>query len=228
MKIETAIVVVLGDSTATQIAAGLRARSDATRALAVVDRSTSGCSALIDPLVAWRAYRLSYGYVGEFSFDEPCRIGLDATGVWADLALIVDHGSVLADHQRPDGTWASILDPDVRADIATIYRARIAEAAAQGMTLALTTAPVIIDPTGLVGEMDDLGRLAAYNELVRELVDEAPGTVLLDLGSILDAGAVDGRFIRPDGLHLDLASAERFAEQILVPALLDLAWARTG
>lgn len=222
------VVVVLGDSTATQIAAGLRAHSDVTQSLAVVDRSTSGCSALIDPLVAWRTYRLSYGYVGEFSFDEPCRIGLDATGVPADLALIIDHGSVLADHQRPDGTWASILDVDVQADVATIYRARIAEASVRGMTLALTTAPVIVDPTGLVGEMDDLGRLAVYNDLVRELADESPGTVLLDLGSILDAAAEDGRFTRPDGLHLDLPGAQTFAEQVLVPALLDLAWARTG
>ena len=222
------VVVVLGDSTATQIAAGLRARSDRTHELAVVDRTTSGCSALIDELVAWRTYRLSYGYLGEFSFDEPCRVGLDATDFVADLAVIIDHGSVMADHERPDGTWASILDAEVRDDLRAIYRARIAEARERGITLALSTAPAIDDPTGLIGDMDDPARLAVYNTLVRELAAESPGVVLLELGEILDAAAADGSFVRPDGLHLDLDGAERFAEEVLVPALLELARTRSG
>ena len=217
------VVVVLGDSTGTQIAAGLRARSDATQELAVVDRTTSGCSALIDELAPWRKYRLSYGYLGEFAFDEPCRVGLDDIGVHADLAVIIDHGSAMADHERPDGTWASILDADLRADLETIYRARIAEAARQRIRLAFTTAPIIDDPTGLVGSMDDLDRLATYNALVRALADEAPDVVILELGQILDADAPGGPFSRPDGLHLDLAGAENLAELVLVPALLDLA-----
>jgi peptidoglycan/LPS O-acetylase OafA/YrhL len=222
------VVVVLGDSTATQIAAGLRARSDVTRELAVVDRSTSGCSALIDRLVAWRAYRVSRGYLGEFAFEEPCRVGLDESGVTADLAIIIDHGSVLADHARPDGTWASILDEDVRRDLATIYRARIREAVERGMVLALTTAPSIDDSSGLVGEMDDPARLETYNALVRSLAEESPGVVLLDLGRVLDAGLDDGTYTRPDGLHLDLAGAERLADEMLLPSLVEIARARLG
>ncbi|MEZ5247464.1 MAG: acyltransferase family protein [Acidimicrobiales bacterium] len=222
------VVVVLGDSTATQIAAGLRERADATRELAVVDRTTSGCSALIDELVAWRRYRLSYGYLGEFSFDAPCRVGLDDTGVRADLAVIIDHGSVMADHERPDGTWASILDPEVQDDLRLIYRTRIAEARARGTLLALTTAPAIDDPSGLIGDMDDPARLAVYNDIVRELAAESPGVVLLDLGQILDAARSEGTYSRPDGLHLDLPGAELFAERVLVPALLEMAGSRAG
>jgi peptidoglycan/LPS O-acetylase OafA/YrhL len=222
------VVVVLGDSTATQIAAGLRSRSDLTQELAVVDRTTSGCSALIDELASWRKYRLSYGYLGEFVFDEPCRVGLDAAGVRADVALIVDHGSVMADHERVDGTWASILDEEVQEDLRRIYRARIAEARDRGIVLAFSTAPMIDDPTGLTGEMDDPVRLAIYNALVRELVDESQGVVLLELGEILDAAAIEGTFTRPDGLHLDLAGAERLAEAVLVPALLDMAASAGG
>jgi peptidoglycan/LPS O-acetylase OafA/YrhL len=222
------VVVVLGDSTATQIAAGLRARADLTHELAVVDRTTSGCSALIDELVAWRRYRLSYGYLGEFSFDAPCRVGLDDIDVRADLAVIIDHGSVMADHQRPDGTWASILDPEVQDDLRLIYRARIAEAEARRILLALTTAPVIDDPSGLIGDMDDPARLAVYNDIVRELAAESPGVVLLDLGRILDAALPEATYSRPDGLHLDLEGAELFAERQLVPALLEMAGSRAG
>ena len=222
------VVVVLGDSTATQVAAGLRARADVTRELAVVDRTTSGCSALIDELVAWRRYRLSYGYLGEFSFDTPCRVGLADLGVRADLAVIVDHGSVMADHQRPDGTWGAILDLDVQDDLRTIYRARIAEADARGITLVFTTAPAIDDTTGLVGAMDDPARLAVYNAIVRELVVESPGVALVDLGRILDEARGEATYRRPDGLHLDLEGAERLAHRALVPALLEMARSRAG
>lgn len=222
------VVMVLGDSTATQIAAGLRAHADVARDLAVVDRTTSGCSALIDPLADWRLYRVSYGYLGEFSFDEPCRVPIGGDAVVPDLVVMVDHGSVMADHLRPDGTWASVLDGDLRDDLARIYRARFDEARDLGARVVLTTAPRIVDDTGLTGSMSDEDRLAAYNALVRELSDSDDAVTLFDLGAVMDEAGIEGRYARPDGLHLSLDGAIAMSEDLIAPLLLALGGAESG
>lgn len=221
------VVAVMGDSTATQIAAGLRAYGDETRKIAVIDGSVSGCSALIDPLTHWRTYKLTYGYLGKFTFDKPCRIGIGDLPSVPDLVLMIDDGSVLADHQRPDGTWASVLDPDLMADLRRVYEARIAETRAVGGVLVLTTAPQILDPSGrgLFGDMADPARLAVYNSFVRNLAATEPDVALFDLGSILDASGSDGVYARSDGLHVDLDAAEPLAADVIAP-LVD-SWLRS-
>jgi len=220
------IVAIMGDSTGAQIAAGLRSYGDATHDVAVIDGSVSGCSPLIDPLTAWRVYKLTYGYLGEFDFDQPCRGGLDTLTVAPDLVMIIDNGSVLADHQRPDGTWVSILDPDMLADLTIVYEARISEARDVGAVMVLTTAPQILDPKGhgLFGEMTDPARLAAYNELVKRLADQEDGVALFDMGSILDASGSDGPYPRSDGLHVDLDATEAFGADEIAPHIDD--WLR--
>ncbi len=220
------VVAVMGDSTATQIAAGLRAYGDDTHEIAVIDGSVSGCSALIDPLTNWRTYKLTYGYLGEFTFKEPCRIGIGDLPAVPDLVLMIDDGSVLADHQRPDGTWASVLDPDLMTDLRRVYEARIAETRAVGGVLVLTTAPQILDPSGrgLFGDMADPARLAVYNSFVRNLAATEPDVALFDLGSILDASGSDGVYARSDGLHVDLDAAEPLAADVIAP-LVD-SWLR--
>jgi len=220
------IVAVMGDSTAAQIAAGLRSYGDATHDIAVIDGSVSGCSPLIDALTNWRSYKLTYGYLGEFDFDKPCRGGLDTLSAVPDLVMIVDHGSAMADHQRVDGTWASILDPDLMADLQLVYEASIAEARSVGAVVVFTTAPQILDPKGhgLFGNMTDPTRLAAYNSLVAALADEHPGVVVFDLGLILDRSGVDGSYPRSDGLHVDLDATEALAAHEIAPNIDD--WLR--
>ncbi len=217
----TPIVAVIGDSTAAQIAAGLRSHGDTTRDMAVIDGSVSGCSPLIDELTSWRSYKLTYGYLGEFDFDEPCRGGLDALSAVPDLVMIIDHGSVMADHQRPDGTWASILDSDMITDLRVVYEARIAEARSIGAVVVLTTAPQILDPKehGLFGNMTDPVRLEAYNSLVASLAEEESGVALFDLGAILDRSGSDGVYPRSDGLHVDLDATEALATDVVAPRI---------
>lgn len=217
----TPIVAVIGDSTAAQIAAGLRSYGDATRDVAVIDGSVAGCSPLIDQLTTWRSYKLTYGYLGEFDFDEPCRGGLDTLSAVPDLVMIIDHGSVMADHLRSDGTWASILDPDMIADLRMVYEARIAEARSIGAVVVLTTAPQILDPKehGLFGNMTDPARLKAYNSLVSSLAEEDPGVALFDLGTVLDRSGVDGPYPRSDGLHVDLDVTEALAAEVVAPRI---------
>jgi len=215
------IVAIMGDSTAAQIAAGLRSYGDTTHDIALIDGSVSGCSPLIDQLTSWRSYKLTYGYLGEFDFDEPCRGGLDTLSAVPDLVMIIDHGSAMADHGRLDGTWASILDPDLMADLRLVYEARITEAADMGAVVVLTTAPQILDPKGhgLFGNMTDPARLAAYNSLVASLADEHAGVVLFDLGSILDQSGAAGLYPRSDGLHVDLDVTEALAADVVAPLI---------
>jgi len=221
------VVAVIGDSTAAQIAAGLRAWGDDTREIAVIDGSVEGCSALIDPLTQWRAYKITYGYLGEFDFDEPCRVGIDDLPAVPDVVLLIDHGSVLADHLRPDGTWASVLDPDLMADLRLVYEERISEARSVGAVLVLTTAPQILDPSGsgLFGDMADPARLAAYNDFVADLAATEPDVALFDLGAVLDESATTGTYPRSDGLHVDLDAAEPLAADVVAP-LID-GWLRS-
>jgi len=218
---EVPVVAVMGDSTATQIAAGLRAWGDHTREIAVIDGSVEGCSALIDPLTEWRVYKLTYGYLGEFDFDEPCRAGVGDLSAVPDLIIMIDHGSVLADHRRPDGTWASVLDADLLTDLRRVYEARIAEARAVGAVVVLTTAPQILDPSGggLFGHMADPDRLVVYNELVRGLAATEPDVALFDLGAVLDESGTAGTYPRSDGLHVDLDATEPLAAAVVGPLI---------
>jgi peptidoglycan/LPS O-acetylase OafA/YrhL len=218
------IVTVIGDSTATQMAAGLRIHTDTTRTLAVVDRTTSGCSPLIDEIAPWRTYRVSYGYLGEFAFDEPCRTGIDPDDtVVPDLILVVDHGSVMADHLRDDGTWASVIDDDLLEDLRRIYLNRIDEARAVGAVLVFTTAPTMVDSTGLLGSMAQTERLRIYNGLLRDLAAEEDGVEVLELGAVFGETGANSLYPRSDGLHVDLDGAERLAADVLEPALREIA-----
>ncbi len=212
-------VAVIGDSTAAQVAAGLRVYGDTSRTMAVIDGSVEGCSALIDPLTEWRTYKVTYGYLGEFSFDSPCRVGIDQLVAVPDLVVMIDHGSVLADHQRPDGTWASVLDIDLMESLRQVYEARIDEARSLGAVLVLTTAPRILDPEGhgLFGSMADPARLAVYNAFVTELAATEFDVALFDLGRVLDESGSDGEYSRSDGLHVDLDASEPLAVEVIAP-----------
>jgi lysophospholipase L1-like esterase len=116
-----------------------------------------------------------------------------------------------------------VLDDDLLADLETVYRNRLAEARASGSRVVLTTAPRMDDLHGLLGEMDDPARLAAYNGLIRRLAASEPDVELLDLGPLFEQAGADARYPRFDGLHLDLEGAEHLAEDVLVPALLGIA-----
>ena len=226
------ILSVLGDSTAVHIADGLRRWADATRSVAVVDHSHPGCSPAAFPGSAWNALR---GQVGDdaspsgFSPDVACRDGYFEPG--SDVVLVVDHGAVLWDHLRQDGTWASILDPDLASDVADSYRRLVADVRAQGGRVVFTTAPRLLPAPGRDAAMQpqtSADRSDAYNILLRELIEELntddglPAAGLIDTAAVVNGHGYDGVYGRSDGMHVDYEKAELLAAEVLGPALLAL------
>ena len=224
------IITVIGDSTAVHIADGLRQWADNTRAMAVVDHSRIGCSPAAVTGSTWHALR---GNVG----DEPTPSGFQP-GVYcrddyiqpgSAVVLVVDHGAVLFDHLRDDGTWASILDPDLASDVADSYRQLVANARARGVRVVFTTAPQLL--TFGDGRSEDQPqtspeRAEAYNALITDLVldlngpEEAQMVELIETATAIDESGYNGLYGRSDGMHVDYEKAEVFAADVLGPALL--------
>lgn len=190
------IVTVVGDSTGEDIGYGLRLWSDRTRAMAVLDRTRAGCSAVMTPAASWRALRLtewveggleardhgpSRGEVGGSPEDwwnrrevithaEPCRAHLIEPG--SSLVLVIDHSLQLRDHRRADGSWASIMDDDFSADLRGVYRDLISQARAAGARVVFTTTPRWLAPPAYRGPAPpeaDPARADRYNGIVRAL-----------------------------------------------------------
>ena len=224
------IITVLGDSTAIHLGDGLRQWADNTRAMAVVDHSRIGCSPAAVTGSTWHAIR---GQVG----DEPTPSGFQP-GVYcrddyiqpgSAVVLVVDHGAVLFDHLRDDGTWASILDPDLATDVADSYRQLVANARAQGVRVVFTTTPQLLtfgdDPSGDQPQTSP-ERSEAYNALITELVldlngpEEALMVELIETATAIDESGYNGLYGRSDGMHVDYDKAAVFAADVLGPALL--------
>ena len=226
------IVTVLGDSAALHLAVGLRDWADTNQTMAVIDRSGIGCSPVSRPGSQWTRAR------GHAEAD-PTRIGWNSDGPCRDddiepgstLVLVFDHAAVLFDHERPGGSWASILDDDLASDVEDAYRDLVAKAHAGGARVAFTTAP---QPLPLPGESSprlpqaEPERARAYNALVRNLIEElnaiegSPTVALIDTAIELDASGYDGRYGRADGTHVDFERSAVYAAEVLGPAVLDV------
>ena len=226
------IVTVLGDSTAVHVADGLRRWADSSRAMAVVERALAACSPLSTANRQWKVVRTGDDANPRHLVeqDDPCRVNDIEPG--SDIVLVVDHAMALVDHQRPDGSWASILDEDLSADLADSYRELGSLARRMGARLVLSTAPRWLplpdDPLPAPPPADPT-RTGAYNRLVRSLVTEletdfGEHTVgLIESAPILDASGYDGPYGRSDGAHVDFDRSVAFATDFLGPALLTLA-----
>ena len=226
------IVTVLGDSTAVHIADGLRRWADTSRVMAVVERALAACSPVSTGDRPWTVVRTGDDANPRHLVerDEPCRVNEIEPGT--DVVLVVDHAMALVDHQRADGSWASILDEDLAGDLADSYRELASKARGMGARLVLTTAPrwlALRDDPLPPPPPADPNRTEAYNRLVRSLVSEletdfGEDTVgLLDTATILDASEYDGPYGRSDGAHIDFDRSVDFATDFLGPALLTLA-----
>ena len=224
------IITVLGDSTAVHIADGLRQWADNTRAVAVVDHSRIGCSPAAVGGSTWHALRGQVDHEATpsgFQAGVYCRDDYIQPGSAA--VLVVDHGAVLFDHLREDGTWASILDPDLASDVADSYRQLVANARAQGVRVVFTTAPQLLafgDGRAEDQPQTSPERARAYNALMTDLVldlngsEEAPTVELIETATAIDESGYNGLYGRSDGMHIDYEKAEVFAADVLGPALL--------
>ncbi len=225
--VDVALVTVVGDSTGVHVADGLRWWGDADRRLAVVDRSVEGCSPLFVEESHWRELRTDDGrdpYLNRIRWDRPCR-SVDDVEVGSDLVLVVDHGLVLADHRRLDGSYASLLDADLAADLGAVYRALADHVRSRGGVLVLTTAPRWLPRLDQddVQPVTEVARAAAYRDLVEEVAADRPGVVVVDLAAVIGGSGYDGPYGRSDGVHLDEEASRRLAERVLGPRLVELA-----
>ena len=225
------IVTVIGDSTAIHVADGLRRWADTTRTMAVVDRAINACSPVMTSDRPWRVIRTGDDADPRHlrEYDRPCRYSYIEPG--SSLVLVVDHSITLVDHQRADGSWASVLDEDLAADLADAYRDLVEAAQAMNARVVFTTAPRWLPPRGESGNprpATEAARTDAYNRIVRTLVEELDttdsesGPSLIETAAELDASGYDGRYGRSDGSHIDFDRSEAFAAEMLGPALLSL------
>ena len=225
------IVTVIGDSTAIHVADGLRRWADTTRTMAVVDRAINACSPVMTSDRPWRVIRTGDDADPRHlvEHDRPCRYSYIEPG--SSLVLVVDHSITLVDHQRADGSWASVLDEDLAADLADAYRDLFEAAQAMNARVVFTTAPRWLPLRGESGDpppATEAARTDAYNRIVRTLVEELDttdsesGASLIETAAELDASGYDGRYGRSDGSHIDFDRSEAFAAEVLGPALLSL------
>ena len=227
----TPIVTVLGDSVALYMSGGLRYWADTNQTMAVLNRTRIACSPVGFPDSGWKRTR---DYVGAEPTqigweDGPCRD--DDIEPGSTLVLVIDHGAVLFDHERSDGSWASILDEDLASDVADSYRRLVTKARGVGARVAFATAP---RPLPLPGDSEprlpqaEPERARAYNALLRDLASEFnagggfPAVEVIDTATGLDAAGYDGPYGRSDGTHLGFERAVFYAADVLGPALLRL------
>ncbi|RMH76192.1 MAG: acyltransferase, partial [Actinomyces sp.] len=213
------LIGLLGDSTAGFLAEALRARADTDHSAAVVLDGVWGCSPVMREGMSWRTVR---SVRDELHFDIACRSAaedeLASREPAPDLVVVVDHGTVLLDHRRPDGTWASLLDADLAADLTASYTALVDAVTARGARVVLTTAPPAAWPEDPSSDPD---RAAAYAAIVHALEDP-PAVVVVDTAAILASHPDLDR--RPDGVHLAPDAVAGLAD-LLLPRLVELAGA---
>ena len=231
------IVTVVGDSAAIHMADGLRQWGDANRAMAVVDRAVAACSPVVTADHPWRVVRTGddANPRNVVEREEPCRnVYIEPN---SSLVLVIDHVMPLFDHLRHDGSWASILDDDLAADLLDSYRELVEDARGAGATVVFATMPRWLpgpDEPGPAPPAADPARTDAYNRIVRAVVEELagagpdgePGPVVIDTAQVLDDSGYDGRYARPDGAHIDFQDSMVFASEVLGPTLLDV-WGAT-
>ena len=231
------IVTVIGDSAAIHVADGLRQWGDANRAMAVVDRAVAACSPVVTADHPWRVVRTGddTNPRNVVEREEPCRYVYIEPN--SSLVLVVDHVMPLFDHLRHDGSWASVLDDDLAADLFDSYRELVEDARGAGATVVFATMPRLLpgpDEPGPAPPAADPARADAYNRIVRAVVEELAGAgpdgepdpVVIDTARGLNASGYDGRYARSDGAHIDFQNSIVFASEVLGPALLDV-WDET-
>jgi peptidoglycan/LPS O-acetylase OafA/YrhL len=213
-------VLVVGDSTAVQLADTLMAEALARPSeLAVASHAFGGCG-----LSASTDGRLHSALVGgkiELHDLSGC------AGAWEealqrisreqiDVVLVSIGAWDGTDIHRPEGDVVSVLEPAGRRLIGDSYRAFVAGAEAAGARVEwVLPADLKLGWGRFDTVLDDPERWAALRALIRSLeVGE------IDLGAWLVAKGLDGPDGRPDGVHLATAVRERFVAELVLPELL--------
>ncbi len=227
-------VFVIGDSTAYAALDGLRAWSDRTGSMWVVNGAVRGCSPLQDPLTRVRHLRprIDLTGVSPDSDTESCRFSIPdlatlAGGSIPDEVLVLDWGTIALAHVNPDHPFdrpadLHMADPQMIDLITEVYQQRIDEAAGYGATLILTTAPHLgAGSSGFFASIRDSSSvdIDAYNAVVTEMAAVNSNVELIHSGEAIDSSPLT--YPRSDGVHLDRGKTNlRFARDQLAAVLV--------
>ena len=198
--------LVVGDSVAYSLVGGFDPRR--TTGLQPWATTTLGCA--LDPYTE---------VVGSRRYDPGADCAraraawpVDARTLRPDVALVIPGAAEMYD-RAVDGGVASVGSDEFRA----AFLAQIDRAVhdANAGTVAVVTAPCRRVPDSgtdpQAGVLNDAGRLATVNDLVRQYAADHPGVGLIDLDGYLCphgyTDTVDGVALRTDGMHFSPAGA---------------------
>ncbi len=233
-------VFLIGDSTAHAALDGLRAWSERSGAVWVVNGTVQGCSPLQDPLTPIRHIRrqVDRSGISPDSDPKPCRPSIPdlvtrADGNIPDEILVIDWGMIVFAHVNPDHPFDRLADlhmadPQMMDWLVGVYQQRIDEAAGYGVKLILTTAPHL--GAGSSGFFSSIrggsdADVDAYNAVVSELAAVNSNAELVHTGEAIDREPLVYR--RADGVHLDGGETNlRFARDELAEVLVHQAQSR--
>jgi len=188
------IALLVGDSTGYVVEPAFKAWIEASGGSALPGANVS-CSPLFS------ATEHDYWSTSGFGpFETPCRPEI-VEGI--DLVVLIDHGVVFMDHHNGHtDTWTDISQPDMYDAVSAEYQLLVAQTAAVGAHLILTTPPTPVIPE-MLDERAESGdrRMAAYRQILLDTAASGEHVELVDIGPIIQANP--DRYPRTDGLHLD-------------------------
>jgi peptidoglycan/LPS O-acetylase OafA/YrhL len=219
-------VMVVGDSVAETLAAGLSAPAR-QMGIDLLNEGTLGCGVVRGG---------PYEYFGATHPDLPeCATWPQR---WAGLVRAHDPDVVFMVVGRwevmdrvHNGAWTRVGDPAFDAYLESELNTAVDVLTARGATLALATAPYYLRgerPDGGRWPEDDPARVDAFNRLIRDVAAHHPQSVaVIDLGGHTSVGGrytpyIDGIEMRYDGVHFT-PQADQWLAPWLLPQLLALA-----
>lgn len=212
-------ILVVGDSTAENIARGLADVGDSE--VGVVSGGVLGC-----PLLP--AARVRDRVVGE----QDVTYCPDVVGLVADNADDVDVILVVVgianqwDYEPVDGSpWVAAGSPDQRIALDALMARIQDDVAARGVVTLVLEAPAVRDNPDLLG--DDPESIASWSEVIDGWDQRWVAVRTVPYADLLsDPDSESGRAERPDGVHLDRAFAADLARDSLIPRIREV-WAST-
>lgn len=212
-------ILVIGDSTAENIARGLADVADPE--IGVISGGVLGC-----PLLP--ASRVRDRVTGEqdvtYCPDVARLVADNASNV--DVILVVVGIANQWDYEPVDGSpWVAAGSPDQRIALDALMARIQDEVAARGVATLVLEAPPVRDKPDLLG--DDPAAIAAWSAVIDGWDRRWASVRMVPYADLLsDPYSDPGRAERPDGVHLDRAFAADLARASLIPRLR-AAWAST-
>ncbi len=212
-------VAILGDSTGAILGSALAAWGEVTGELVIEDLTVGGCSPLHFSGSGWYRTRIRPDDAGAKE-REGCMPTIADVGTGVDLVFVVETGTPMLDHLRPDGVWVDLTDAAMAEILARHFATLRSDAESRGLGLVVATAAAMPDAT--LESMRDRPPVDAFNDAL-----EASGLVRYDLTTPLESGA----YHRFDGVHLHVDTVlpydgagrnegHRYVAEVAGPALV--------